>query len=319
MAASDGLLTGSYDPRLVALSVLIAVLASGAALDLAGRVTASQGRSRILWLVGGASVMGLGIWSMHYTGMLAFRLPIPVHYHLPTVLLSLLAAILASNVALVVASGERLTASRVAVGSLAMGSGIAAMHYIGMAAMRLPAAMRWNTWLVAASVAIAITVSAVALWLAFRHGHAGSDEWTWRKLGSATVMGAAIPGMHYTGMAAARFSASAEPVDTVNTMDVSALGAGAIGMSTLLVLLVAIGSSILDRRISAQALRLRDALAEVKALRVLLPICANCKRVRTDQGSWEQIESYMRLHTDAEFSHGICPDCAKGWDASGLG
>ena len=92
-------LAGSYDLRLVALSVVIAVLAAGAALDLAGRVTAASGRTRALWLAGGACAMGLGIWSMHYTGMLAFRLPVPVRYHVPTVGLSLVAAAFASAVA----------------------------------------------------------------------------------------------------------------------------------------------------------------------------------------------------------------------------
>src|SRR5580658_5644383 len=91
-------LIGSYDYRLVALSVLIAMLASYAALDLAGRVTASHGRIRAFWLTGGASAMGLGIWSMHYVGMLAYSLPVAVRYDWPTVLLSLLAAMLASGV-----------------------------------------------------------------------------------------------------------------------------------------------------------------------------------------------------------------------------
>src|SRR6266702_139135 len=94
----------SYDYRLVLLSVAIAVLASYAALDLAGRITASVGRMRIAWLLGGAFAMGSGIWSMHYTGMLAFRLPLHIYYHLPTVLLSFLAAVLASLTALFVVS-----------------------------------------------------------------------------------------------------------------------------------------------------------------------------------------------------------------------
>src|SRR5438445_8775199 len=100
MTSPDMVLVGSYDYRLVVLSVLIAILASYAALDLAGRVTSSQGKVRLLWLNGGAVAMGFGIWSMHYIGMLAFRLPIPVQYDWPTVLLSLVAAIVASGLAL---------------------------------------------------------------------------------------------------------------------------------------------------------------------------------------------------------------------------
>src|SRR6266478_972299 len=100
----------TYDYRLVALSVAIAIFASYFALHLAGRVTATRGNVRLAWLVGGAPAMGTGIWSMHYTGMLAFRLPLRVYYHVPTVLLSLLAAIFASFIALWVVSRARVTA-----------------------------------------------------------------------------------------------------------------------------------------------------------------------------------------------------------------
>ena len=133
------MMVGSYNYGLVVLSVLISIIASYAALDLAGRVTSARGRSRLLWLTGGATAMGFGIWSMHYIGMLAFHLPIPVQYDWPTVLLSLLAAIFASAVALFVASRRQMGLARAFVGSLFMGTGIAAMHYIGMAAMRLQA------------------------------------------------------------------------------------------------------------------------------------------------------------------------------------
>src|SRR5947199_167836 len=94
------ILQGSYDFRLVGLSVVLAMLAAYAALDLAGRVTAARGWARAFWLAGGSTSMGLGIWAMHYIGMLAFSLPVPVLYHYPTVIISLLAAIGASAVAL---------------------------------------------------------------------------------------------------------------------------------------------------------------------------------------------------------------------------
>src|SRR5258705_7778924 len=137
MTCSDIVLDRSYDYLLVDLSVIIAVLASYAALDLAGRVTSARGKARLVWLTVGAIAMGLGIWSMHYIGMLAFRLPVPVQYDWPTVLLSLLAAILASAVALFVASRPEMGLGRAVLGSLFMGGGIAAMHYTGMAAVRL--------------------------------------------------------------------------------------------------------------------------------------------------------------------------------------
>lgn len=320
-------LIGHYQLGLVALSVIIAILAAAAALDLAGRVTATRGRAQAAWLAGGAFAMGLGIWSMHYTGMLAWHLPVDVTYHVPTVLLSLLAAILASAVALFLSSRERLGAWRIAAGSAVMGSGIAGMHYIGMAAMRLPATVQWSKVVIGLSIVIAVTVSGVALWLAFRLGHAVALLWTRQKATASIVMGLAVATMHYTGMAAARFVASAVTPDQSLAVDVTSLGVAAIVAVTLTVLLLAIATSVVDRRIRAEreqaakrqgalVRELQTALAEVKVLRGILPICANCKRVRTEDGGWEQIESYVRTHTHAEFSHGLCPDCAKAtWGA----
>jgi len=108
VTSPNPVMLGSYDYRLVALSVVIAGLAAYAALDLAGRVTSARGAVRMVWLAGGATAMGIGIWSMHYVGMLAFRLPVPVEYDWPTVLLSLLAAIFASAVALFAASRRKM-------------------------------------------------------------------------------------------------------------------------------------------------------------------------------------------------------------------
>src|SRR5713226_10500940 len=207
MTSSDMVLVGSYDYRLVALSVLIAILASYAALDLAGRVTSAQGKARLLWLNGRAIAMGFGIWSMHYIGMLAFRLPIPVQYDWPTVLLSLVAAIVASGIALFVVSRHKMGVIRALLASILMGSGIAAMHYTGMAAMRLPAMCHYSLALVTLSVVLAIVISLVALFLTF-YFRRDTTAWSWRKILSALVMGAAIPVMHYTGMAAASFAPS---------------------------------------------------------------------------------------------------------------
>src|SRR3989440_11873905 len=120
-------LIGSYNYALVALSVLIAMFAAYAALDLASRVTAAGGWTRVAWLLGGAGAMGTGIWSMHYIGMLAFVLPIRVAYHWPTVLLSLLAAILASAIALYVASRQQMGTSRAVAATPLMGAGIASI------------------------------------------------------------------------------------------------------------------------------------------------------------------------------------------------
>jgi diguanylate cyclase (GGDEF)-like protein/PAS domain S-box-containing protein len=242
-------MTGTYDYRLVALSVGVAIVASYAALDLAGRVTIER-KSRAFWQIGGATSMGLGIWAMHYIGMLAFGMPIPVLYDLPTVGLSLLAAIVASGVALHIVSRRVLGRPQQLLGSLAMGSGIAAMHYIGMAAMRMPARIHYNAVLVAISIVVAIVISLVALNLSFR----ARDEkrMTPRKVISALIMGSAIPVMHYTGMAAASFYPAGPASDLSHAVKISHLGTLAIAIATLLILTLAISASFLDRWLAVQ-------------------------------------------------------------------
>ena len=243
-------MAGSYDFRLVALSVVIAVFAAYAALDLAGRVTASQKRARRFWLTGGATSMGLGIWSMHYVGMLAFRMPMKMYYHPPTVLLSLLAAIAASAVALYTVSRKQMSTGQLVVGSLFMGAGIAAMHYIGMAAMRVQARIQYNPGLVIVSIGLAVAISMVALLLSFRVRE--ERKTSGRKIVSALIMGSAIPVMHYTGMWAASFL----PTDTLpnlsNAASISSIGLAAIATSTLLVLALVMVTAFLDRLLSAQ-------------------------------------------------------------------
>ncbi len=252
----DDVLAGSYNVRLVAFSVCIAIAASYAALDLAGRVTSARGRGRVVWLCGGAAAMGIGIWSMHYVGMLAFRLPVPVKYDWPTVLLSLFAAILASAIALFVASRTQVGYPLIIVGSVFMGSGIASMHYVGMAAMRLPAVCRYSSGIVVISVGLAMMISFVALWLTFRfRGEKRSGGWP--KALSAVVMGAAIPGMHYTGMAAANFTAStAVHGDMTHALSISSLGTVVIIVVTFMILGLTVLTSLIDRRFSAQAVAL---------------------------------------------------------------
>jgi PAS domain S-box-containing protein len=259
MIAPGLLMVGSYDYRLVALSVLIAVLASYAALDLAGRVTSARGGARSLWLSGGAMAMGIGIWSMHYVGMLAFRLPIPVQYDWPTVLVSLLAAIFASAIALFVVSRKKMGSFRALIGSVFMGSAIAGMHYIGMAAMRLPAMCHYSRGIVTISVVLAMVISLVALWLTF-HFRGETRSGGWRKALSAVVMGAAVPVMHYTGMAAASFTPSISTNGNLShALSISTLGMTSIIIVTFMVLGLTLLTSFVDRRFSAQALELESS------------------------------------------------------------
>src|SRR3989441_1106348 len=233
------------------------MFASYAGLDLAGRVTAASGWTRAVWLLGGAVAMGTGIWSMHYIGMLAFILPIPVAYHWPTVLLSLFAAIVASVIALYVVSRQKMGTSRAVAGSVLMGAGIASMHYIGMDAMRLPAICRSNSSLVVLSVVFAVLISFAALWISF-HFRDEKNGIGREKLAGAVVMGAAIPVMHYTGMAAASFTRSGMPTDLSHAVSISILGTTGIAAVTFVVLGLASLTSSVDRRFAAQTLELQE-------------------------------------------------------------
>ncbi len=254
------ILSGSYNYGLVGVSVLIAILAAYAALELAGRVTATRGFARFVWLSGGASALGLGIWCMHYVGMEAFRLPVQVLYDWPTVFVSMVAAVVASAIALFIVSRKTMGLVTAAGGSLLMGLGISAMHYIGMEAMRLPAMCYYNARIVALSIALAVVISFVALLLTFSIRDQ-STSFSLRKTFCAVVMGLAIPVMHYVGMAAVTFRPM--PMDQaslVHAIGISYLGLAGIGAVTAFLLAFVSVSAILDRKLSLHTMQL--ALAE---------------------------------------------------------
>src|SRR6266404_2307924 len=193
--------TGTYNPYLVALSVLVASFASYTALDLGGHVGAARGFARRAWLAAAAIAMGGGIWSMHFIGMLAFVMPIPMSYDIGLTTLSLVVAVIVTGGGFYVISRQGASPLRLALSGIFMGLGIAAMHYTGMAAMQGHAELSYELLFVALSLVIAIGASTVALWLAFRTTDLG------QKLVAAVVMGLAISGMHYTAMRAAIFTA----------------------------------------------------------------------------------------------------------------
>jgi two-component system, sensor histidine kinase and response regulator len=250
-------LIGYYDYRLVALSVVIAIVAAYAALDLSGRMTIAQGRARHAWLCGGAFGMGIGIWSMHYVGMEAFRLPVQVLYDWPTVLLSMVAAVLASAVALLVVTQARLTMSAAMVGSVLMGGGIAAMHYLGMHAMRLPAMCVYSGGVVVLSILIGIVISFVAIRLTFAVREQTSP-WGWRKLRNGLLMGLAIPVVHYVGMAGVAFVPdTVTSADLKHAINISDLTLVSIVLGTLLILLTVFVVAAVDRRFSLHAMELK--------------------------------------------------------------
>lgn len=254
MTSATALLEGTHHPQLVFLSILIAFFASYTALDLAGRVTVAQGRSKFGWLCGGACAMGTGIWSMHFVGMLAFSLPIPMKYHVPIVIVSLMAAIGASGVALLVVSRPSMSVGRLLTGGCLMGAGITLMHYIGMAAMDFQASMAYDRLLVTLSVLIAIGASLVGLWIAFRLRSEATSQGILKKILGAVVIGSAIPTMHYTGMAAASFAPLQHTFAfSPFSVDVSLLGGSVITTGTFLLLGLTLLTSLIDRRLSSQA------------------------------------------------------------------
>ena len=197
--------------------------------------------------------MGVGIWSMHYLGMLAFRLPVPVEYDWPTVLLSMIAAVSSSAVALFVVSRKTMGRKTALFGSIVMGGGIAGMHYSGMEAMRLPAMCVYSPALVSLSVFLAIVISLAALWLTFSVRNQ-KENWSARKVGSAVLMGLAIPVMHYVGMAAVHFMpAPLDPATLHHAIGISELGMSGIIACALSLLALVFGTSILDRERAAVA------------------------------------------------------------------
>ncbi|HXC38677.1 MAG TPA: EAL domain-containing protein [Burkholderiales bacterium] len=250
-------MVGSYNYWMVFLSVVVAILASYTALNLATRITASKDAVARAWLIGGAISMGVGIWSMHFIGMLAFSLPIPLGYDVPVTLLSMLIAILVSGFALYVVSRATLGWRRLLVAGALMGGGICAMHYTGMAAMKMDPGIHYNPVLFGASVVIAVVASLAALWIAFTL-RANSSWMRLAKLGSAVVMGFAITGMHYTGMAAAEFAEGSiclsSPLTDFNWM------AGTIAALTAIILCVTLGLSILDARMASKTAKMVESL-----------------------------------------------------------
>lgn len=250
----------NYNPLLVAASLFVAILASYTALDMAGRITTAQGRAARWWLAGGASAMGVGIWSMHFIGMLAFSLPIPLGYDPVITLLSLLIAIASSVFALWLVCQENLPWSRLSLGAILMGIGIASMHYTGMAAMRMIPLIHYIPSLFILSIVIAIVASGAALWIAFHLRRPRSRVHQYRSA-AGVVMGIAIVGMHYTGMAAAQFSLGSicgAARGGVNTGWLALL----VIIVTMSILAIALIISVLDLRLESRTSKLAVSLAE---------------------------------------------------------
>jgi PAS domain S-box-containing protein len=244
---------------LVILSYTISVLGAYGSLRLAAQIPRSSGRALAIWLSGAAIAMGGGaIWSMHFIGMIACRLPVPVAYDELTTLASLLVAIVVTGIGLFVVGRGSQSVLRLVAGGTFTGVGVAAMHYTGMAAMRMPARTIYRGGLVAVSILIAIVAATAALWLAL------NLRLRWQRLGASLVMGLAVCGMHYTAMAAAVFVPASE-LSTVGARPALApddLAYMVFGITLVILLMLSVGSSIIESRMAQESLRRAHAELE---------------------------------------------------------
>jgi NO-binding membrane sensor protein with MHYT domain len=263
-------ITGTYDPYLVALSILVASFASYTALDLGERVAPAQGPPHRIWLAAAALIMGGGIWSMHFVAMLAFVMPMPMSYDVGLTVLSLILAILATSGGFYVISRPGVSRPRLILSGVFMGVAISGMHYTGMAAMRGPVELSYDRLWVTLSVIIAIGAATGALWLAYRTTEAG------QKLAAAIVMGVAISGMHYTGMRATFFTAhtTMQNAHEDGTLDQNALTLAIAGFT--LADLAALFASVSKRKRADEALRQTQAdLAHIQRVTTMGELAAS--------------------------------------------
>ena len=256
-------LAGSYDAVLVAVSVLMASLAYYAAFGLAERIVAAETqRAKRLWLFAGAAAMGVGIWAMHFIGMLAFRLPIPVAYDVGITLASVAPAVVASYVVLFVTGRAVIQRLQLVLCGTLMGLGIGTMHYTGMAAMRLEAEMYYDPVLFVGSIVVAVVLATVALYAHFRAGRGDAGDDPRRHAAAALIMGVAVAGMHYTAMGAAYFFPAAHPT-AVGTVLEPTLLAILVSLAAAIILSMSIFVVVVDARLKAAAISVRTSRAHM--------------------------------------------------------
>ncbi len=241
------MVNGHYQPWLVAVSILVGILASYTALSLAMRVRQAQRRARYVWVAGGAMAMGSGIWAMHFVGMQAFRLPLPIGYDTTTTFVSWLLPVVASGLALWQLRYRTVRPRHLVASALLMGLAINAMHYTGMASMQMHPSITYSPWLFALSVAIAIGASALALQIGMRMQEGGRSRRT-LQLAASVVMGGAIAGMHYTGMAAAHFAPGSVCGAALVGVDQDYLAA-LVTITTVALLSITLLATIFDARL----------------------------------------------------------------------
>ncbi|TYS08305.1 EAL domain-containing protein [Bacillus subtilis] len=247
----------SYNITLICLSILIACAAAYISLELSRKVTIHTGLKSKIWLICGSLIMGFGIWSMHFVGMMAVDIKMPMQYEFMPLMASIGAAVSGSFVSLYFVSRHILTYYRLLSGSVVLGASIASMHYIGMSAISRVMIM-YEPLLFTASILIAIAASFISLKIFFdlamkKH----SDHLMFYKVISSIVMGIGISGMHYTGMLAATFRLDTDPPGShmeIHTFNWSIFVALIIFCIQTLLLF----SSHADRKFIKQSERIKD-------------------------------------------------------------
>ena len=309
-----------YNAALVALSVAIAVLASYTALDLGGRMRGTGSRARWAWLIGAALAMGGGIWSMHFVGMLAFEMGLPAAYDLGSTLLSLLIAIGVTGVALAWLGRGEAGRWDVLVAGPVMGIGVAAMHYTGMAAMRMPGNLAYSLPIVALSVGIAVVAATVALWLTFR------PTGVWQRFVAALVMGVAVAGMHYTGMAAATITAGEAGIHSAHlaatSVDQQNLALSVAGVTFVILFLAMLASAFDQQRIQGELRASEERFrAAVQAVRGVLWTNDPQGRMTGEQPGWAALTGQTRSEYEGfGWADAVHPDdrqpSVEAWNAT---
>lgn len=275
-------LEGVHDPLLVLLSITIACFAGVAALSIVNRIIASGNRRiRLYWLLAGAVAMGCGIWAMHFTGMLAFTLPIDVHYDLELTLISLIPAILGSGAALYFMAHRDLRWWQLQLGALLMAAGIGTMHYSGMEAMHMNGMMHYDFAFFCLSLIVAHVLAMAAIYIRFVLAARLALSMYWIQPLAALVMGNAVSGMHYTAMAAAQFYPGPAMGPLGGEFSNLAMGAAISGFSVLILMLAMLATRV-ERRIALSERRRR---AEQLRANTILNITADGILALDEQGS----------------------------------
>jgi signal transduction histidine kinase len=260
-----GCITDQHDLRLVVLAALICIISCYTAFSLKARATASVHMSRNLWLAGAAFVTGSGVWATHFVAELAFRPGLPIAYDLGFTALSVVVAVLVSGLGLAIALGRSTYSA--ALGGVVVGLGVAAMHYTGMAALRLPAVAQWDINYVIASIVVSAVFSSLAMTVARTRGDVLG------RLQATGLLVLAIVGLHFTGMAAVTFF----PDPTIQIPDQAIspewLAIAIAAITILIVGLGLVGSNVdqhLAERSALEASRLREHVAALEATKLEL-------------------------------------------------